>query len=386
MTAGRAAERNDLPEDFIVFGAPVIIEEDVQAVAETLRSGWLGPGPEVHRFEQEFAAVVDAPAGVAVSTGTAALHLALLAMGLEPGDEVVTSPITWPASANAIVHAGGVPVFADVGEDGNIDVDAAEAAVGSRTRALLPIHLAGLPCDVDGLAGISGKHELALIQDAAHAIETRWMDRRLGAFGTAAYSFNPTKNMTSGGGGMVVSPDKELLARVALLSQHGVSTNAWSRRMAGNLGRKDMVEPGFNLGLTDLQASLGRSQLRRLEERHERRRQISERYEELLAGGPVRLLSPPPDHAAHAHHLFLVLAEDRSHRDALRTRLFDAGIGTGVHFEPVHLLSWYRERFGYRPGALPAAERFGSRTLSLPLSPSLSDQDVERVARAVTGS
>ena len=156
--------------------------------------------------------------------------------------------------------------------------------------------------------------------------------------------------------------------------------------MAGNLGPRDMVEPGFNLALTDLQASLGRSQLRRLEERHERRRQISELYEDLLAGGPVRLPPPLPDHATHAHHLFLVLAEDRSHRDELRTRLFEAGIGTGVHFEPVHLLSWYRERFGYRPGALPAAERFGSRTLSLPLSPSLSDRDVERVARAVTGS
>jgi dTDP-4-amino-4,6-dideoxygalactose transaminase len=386
MTTGPAPAPNDLPDDFITFGAPVITEEDVRAVAETLRSGWLGPGPEVRRFEEEFPAAVDAPAGVAVSTGTAALHLALLAIGLEPGDEVVTSPITWPASANAVVHAGGVPVFADVGEDGNIDVDAAQAVVRSRTRALLPIHLAGLPCDVDGLVAIGRKHGLTLIQDAAHAIETRWNGRRLGAFGTAAYSFNPTKNLTAGGGGMVVSHDQELLARVALLSQHGVSTNAWSRRMAGNLGRKDMVEPGFNLALTDLQASLGRSQLRRLEERHERRRQISERYRELLAEGPVRLLPPPPDHATHAHHLFLVLAEDRNRRDALRARLFEAGIGTGVHFEPVHLLSWYRERYGYRPGALPAAERFGSRTLSLPLSPSLSDRDVERVGRAVTGS
>jgi dTDP-4-amino-4,6-dideoxygalactose transaminase len=386
VTAGRAAELNDLPDDFIVFGAPVITEEDVHAVAETLRSGWLGPGPEVHRFEEEFKAVVDAPAGVAVSTGTAALHLALLAIGLEPGDEVVTSPITWPASANAIVHAGGVPVFADVGEDGNIDLEAVEAVVRARTRALLPIHLAGLPCDVDGLVAIGRKHDLTLIQDTAHAIETRWNGRRLGAFGTAAYSFNPTKNLTTGGGGMVVSHDQELLARVALLSQHGVSTNAWSRRMAGNLGRKDMVEPGFNLAMTDLQASLGRSQLRRLEERHGRRRQISERYQELLAEGPVRLLPPPPDQATHAHHLFLVLAEDRNHRDALRASLFHAGIGTGVHFEPVHLLSWYRERFGYRPGSLPTAERFGSRTLSLPLSPSLSDRDVERVVRALTDS
>jgi dTDP-4-amino-4,6-dideoxygalactose transaminase len=369
--------------DFIVFGAPVLDERDVEAVAETIRSGWIGPGPRAEAFQREFATFVHAPGALALSSCTAALHLALLTLDLVPGDEVITTPITFPATANAVVLAGGVPVFADVGPDGCVDPAAVEAAVTDRTRAIIPVHLAGKPCDLDALSGVCGRHGLTLIQDAAHAIEGRWRGKGLGAYGDAAYSFYATKNLAIGEGGMLTSTDPPRLARATLLSQHGVTRNAWARQERGNLGGYEVVEPGLNYAITDIQAALGRSQLDRLTERLEIRSRLTDRYDDLLAGGPLELLSRPPEHAVHARHLYMVLAPDREARDRLRQHLLEAGVGTGVHFEPVHLHPWYRQRFGYEPGVLPRAERFGARTLSLPLSPGLSEGDVERVAKAV---
>jgi dTDP-4-amino-4,6-dideoxygalactose transaminase len=370
-------------DDFLVFGAPVLDDQDVAATTRPLRTGWIGPGPEVEAFQHEFAAFVEASGAVAVTSCTAALHLALLALDLGPGDEVITTPLTFPATANAIIHAGGTPVFADVRRDGNIDPDRVEERVGARTRAVIPVHYAGLPCDIERLQILADHHRIALVSDAAHAIEARWCGRGLGSYGTAAYSFYATKNLATGEGGMLTSTDRDLLSRAALLSRHGVSRNAWARFGGGNLGGYQVVEPGLNYALPDILASLGRSQLRRIRERHRRRTEIAARYDALLLGGPV--LTPPigPPHATHARHLYPVLAEDRAARDYLRRYLLDQGIGTGVHFEPVHLQSWYRRRFGYGRGDFPMAEDLGERTLSLPLSPGLQDGDVERVAKAV---
>jgi dTDP-4-amino-4,6-dideoxygalactose transaminase len=372
-----------MAEKRIVFGAPVVDDDDVRAVEETLRSGWLGPGPACERLEREFGSFVGAPEALAVSSCTAALHLALLALDLEPGDEVVTSPLTWPATANTIVLAGGEPVFVDLREDGTLDPHAVARTMGPRTRAIIPVHYAGMPSDLDALGGIADRYGAVLIQDAAHAIEARWRDRPLGAYGTAAYSFYATKNLASGEGGMLVSDDPELIARCRLLSQHGVTRNAWSRFAGGNLAPYDVIEPGLNYALADILASLGRSQLRKLPAWHRRRAEIAEAYHDLLIGGPVELPPRVPGHAVHAHHLFPVLCETQRERDDLREHLHQAGVGTGVHFAPVHLLSWYRERFGYAPGDLPVAEALGTRSVSLPLSPALRDEDVERIAKLV---
>jgi dTDP-4-amino-4,6-dideoxygalactose transaminase len=370
-------------EDRIVFGAPVVDEEDVRAVVETLRSGWLGPGPQTERLEQEFGTFVGGREALALTSCTGALHLALLALGLRPGDEVITSPLTWPATANTIVRAGGRPVFVDVRRDGTIDPEHVERVVGPRTRAVLPVHYAGMPSDLDVLGDIARRHGLVLVQDAAHAIEARWRGRPLGSFGTATYSFYATKNLATGEGGMLVSDHPDLVARCRLLSQHGVTRNAWNRFADGNLAPYDVVEPGLNYAMPDILASLGRSQLRKLPRWHRRRAELAQAYGDLLLGGPVELLPEPPDHAVHAHHLYPVLAGGRQERDAMREHLHQARIGTGVHFAPVHLLTWYRERFGFAPGDLPVAEDLGARTLSLPLSPALRDSDVERIAKRV---
>jgi dTDP-4-amino-4,6-dideoxygalactose transaminase len=369
--------------DFLVFGAPVLDEQDVAAVARPLRTGWIGPGPEVEAFQREFAAFVEAFGGVAVTSCTAALHLALLTLDLRPGEEVITTPLTFPATANAIVHAGGTPVFADVRRDGNINPDRVEEAVGARTRAVIPVHYAGLPCDMDRLRVLVDRYRIAFVCDAAHAIEARWRGRGLGSYGTAAYSFYATKNLATGEGGMLTSTDPHLLGRAALLSQHGATRNAWARFGGGDQGGYQVVEPGLNYALPDILASLGRSQLRSIRDRHRRRTEIAARYDGLLLGGPV--LTPPTGlpHSTHARHMYPVLAEDGGARDRLRQQLFDQGIGTGVHFEPVHLHPWYRRRFGYGRGDFPVAEDLGERTFSLPLSPGLQDGDVERVAKAI---
>ena len=367
----------------IVFGAPVIDEDDVRAVADTLRSGWIGPGPSVERLEEGFAEAVGAPGAVAVSSCTAALHLALLALDLGPDDEVITSPISWPATANAVVFVGATPVFADVLPDGGIDPRAVERVVTGRTRAILPVHYAGRPCDLDALEGIARSTGAALLQDAAHAIEARWRGHPVGARGTAVYSFYATKNVTTGEGGMLVSDDEELLERARLLSQHGVTRNAWSRFDGGNLAPYDVVEPGLNYAMSDILASLGVSQLEKHVEWHRRRAELARAYDDLLVGGPVVSLPSLPDHAVSAHHLYPVLAEDRRSRDELRRHLHEGGIGTGVHFAAIHLLRWYREELGTREGDHPTAEDLAARTLSLPLSPALTDEDVERVAKGV---
>lgn len=372
-----------MAEARIVFGAPVVEEDDARAVVETLRSRWLGPGPQAEALEREFGSFVGAPEALAVSSCTSALHLALLALDLRPGEEVLTSPLTWPATANTIILAGGEPVFVDVREDGTLDPELVARAIGPNTRAILAVHHAGMPADLDALGEVARSHGAVLLQDAAHAIEGRWRGRPLGSYGTAAYSFYATKNMATGEGGMLVSDDHELIARCRLLSQHGVTRNAWHRFADGNLTPYDVVEPGLNYAMADILAALGRSQLRKLPGWHRRRAEIVRAYDDLLTGGPVDLPPRAPAHAVHAHHLYPVLAERREERDDLRRHLHEGGIGTGVHFAPVHLLSWYRDRYGYAPSDLPVAERLGTCGLSLPLTPALRDEDVERISKRV---
>jgi dTDP-4-amino-4,6-dideoxygalactose transaminase/glycosyltransferase involved in cell wall biosynthesis len=377
----------------VVFGAPLVGEEEIEEVVRTLRSGWLGTGPKTRRFEHEFADFVGSRYAVATNSCTAALHLALLAYGVGPGDEVVTSPMTFVATANAIEHCGATPVFADVDElDCNIDRDEVARRVTSRTKAILPVHYAGAVCDVPALRE---QHPgLPIVVDAAHAIEATYKDGARSAqngASCAAYSFYVTKNVTTGEGGMFVTDDEEMASNVRCRGLHGVDQDAWKRHSDRGYRSYEAVCPGFKYNMTDLQASLGLHQLARIESTHARRSAIWARYNEAfldLPGVEVPPIALEPDRSGrHARHLYTlwidwdVLGLER--RDFVEA-LTGYGIGVGWHFRAVHLQPYYRERYGYEPGAFPVAERIGHKTISIPMSPALTDEQVNRVIAAVT--
>ncbi len=352
---------------FLSFQPPAIGEEEIAAVAETLRSGWLTSGPNAEELERRFAEYVGARHAVALASGTAALHLSLVAAGIGPGDEVITTPITWPASANVVVHAGARPVFADVREsDLNIDPDAVAAAVTPRTKAILPVHLAGQPCDLDPLHALG----LPVIEDAAHATESTYRGRKIGALSLATcFSLYATKNVAAGEGGMVTTDDGELAAAIRNLRL--------MRRGEGSL--YDVTVAGFKANLSDVLAAVALCQLEKVEEHAEIRRRHVAAYDAAVAELPglEPLVRDPRD--VHALHLYVVrvkAAEAGADRDDYQRALREELIGTSIHFLPVHRLTYYRERYPDQP-SLPVAERAGAEVLSLPLSPAHSAADVE---------
>jgi len=358
---------------FLGFQPPAIGEEEVEAVAETLRSGWLTSGPRAAELEERFATYLGARHVVALSSGTAALHLALLALGVGPGDEVITSPITWPATANVIVHAGATPVFADVRDsDLNVDPDRVAELVTERTKAILPVHLAGQPCEMGPLLALG----LPVVEDAAHAAESVYRGRKVGTLSDATcFSLYATKNVAAGEGGLV-STDREDVAEA-------IRNLRLTRRGDGSV--YDVVVPGYKANLSDVLASIALVQLGKVD----RHRAIRERhfaaYDEGLADldGIEPLARDPRD--VHALHLYVVridAARAGATRDEYQRALAEERIGTSIHFLPVHRLSWYRERFPDQP-PLPVAERAGDEVLSLPLSPAHSDEDVADVIAAL---
>jgi dTDP-4-amino-4,6-dideoxygalactose transaminase len=382
MTPTRWRERD------LVFGAPYLGPEERAEVLACLDSGWIGTGPRVERLERLFSGYVGTESAAAVNSCTAALHLALHALGLEPGAEVITTAMTFPATANAIVNAGLVPVFADCARDTmNLTPEAIAARVTARTRAVVVVHFAGRPCDMPGILAVTSAHGLRVVEDCAHAIESTIGGRHCGTFGDlGCFSFYVTKNMTTAEGGMVVAADPERLRRIKILALHGLSADAWHRHRDQGFVHYDVVEPGFKYNLTDLAASLGLHQLARLERLWERRRALWERYTAALADLPVVLPPPTPPGVRHAHHLFTCLVDDRRTdltRDEVLAGLHRLGIGTGVHYRPVHLHSYYRRAHGHREGDFPNAEHVGARTFSLPLSAAVSDEDAADVVRAL---
>jgi dTDP-4-amino-4,6-dideoxygalactose transaminase len=375
-------------QDFLVFGRPAIGEEEIAEVVATLRSGWIGTGPRVARFEEMFRQYVGAEHAVAVNSCTAALHLALLVSGVGPGDEVITTPMTFCATANAILHTGARPVFADVERDtGNIAPDRIEAALTPRTRALLPVHFAGRPCRMDAIEALARRHGLLLIEDAAHAIEASVAGRKVGAIGDlTCFSFYVTKNVVTGEGGMVTTDRGDLADRIRMYALHGMSRDAWKRFSDAGYRHYEVLFPGFKYNMTDVQAALGIHQLARIGAAQRRRREIWERYDQALADLPVTCPAPVAAGAVHARHLYTILVhpeEIGKTRDQVLDELIGLRIGTGVHYTALHLHPYYRERLGHRPGDFPEAEYVGERTLSLPLSARLTDQDVTDVIDAV---
>jgi dTDP-4-amino-4,6-dideoxygalactose transaminase len=373
---------------FVDFARPAVGESEIGEVVAALESGWLSTGPRVQQFERAFAAFVGSPHAVAVNSCSAALHLALLAAGVGPGDEVITTPLTFCATANAILHAGATPVFADVDPVSlNIDPAAVEAAITPRTRALLPVHYAGRPVAIDALRVVAERHGLAVVEDAAHAAGASFGGRRIGSIGDfTCFSFYATKNLTTGEGGMVTTSSAEAADWMRIAALHGMSKDAWSRysRAGGRL--YDVVMAGFKYNMMDVQAAIGLKQLERFADLQARRAAIWEQYDTGLARLPLTRPAPPEPGTEHARHLYAVLVDPAAAgrtRDELREALRAAGIATSVHFTALHLLTYYAERLSLQRGMFPVSERVSDQTMSLPLSPAMTDEEVQRVVGAL---
>ncbi len=372
------------PRDFLPFHRPTLGPAEEAAVLEVLRSGWLTTGSRAKAFETAFARLIGVEHAIAVSSCTAALHLALRLLEIGPGDEVLVPTTTFAATANVVVHLGARPVLCDV-DPITLTIDPADARARTteRTRAIIPVHIGGYPCAMPEILALAAARGLQVIEDAAHAIETEMDGKHAGAHGRfGAFSFYPTKSITTGEGGMLVTSDAEMAARGRILSLHGLSQDAWKRYTKEGSAHYEVVAPGFKYNLTDIAAALGLVQLERLASFYTERRRLALAYEEGLCGLPVTWQPLAVEGGRVAHHLFILLLDRElaPRRDEIAEALKARQIGTSIHFRPLHLMAYYAEAFGYRRGDLPAAEDVYARTLSLPLYPAMTVADVEYVA------
>jgi dTDP-4-amino-4,6-dideoxygalactose transaminase len=376
-------------DTFLPFARPFIGDEEIAELVDSLRSGWITTGPKVERFSQAFAEYVGGRHAAAVSSATAGLHVALLAHGIGPGDEVITSPMTFAATVNVILHAGATPVLADIDRFTlQIRVEEIEHRLSPRTRAVIPVHFVGQPSDLDPILALAGARGLAVIEDAAHAVGTEYRGRRIGSFPTTSvFSFHPNKNMTTGEGGMVVTDREDIFERVSLLRFHGMDRNAWKRFDKSGSHRYDITEAGFKYNMMDLQAALGLHQLRRLDGFIEERRRRAGVYDAAFRQVPGLLLPKavpyPARHAWHLYTPFVDLDRLAIDRDRFISELKARNIGAGLHYTAVHEFSYYARRFGWRPDDFPEAHWVSERILSLPLFPGMTDRDQSDVIEAV---
>jgi dTDP-4-amino-4,6-dideoxygalactose transaminase len=370
---------------FLPFGRPTLDENEIQAVVEVLRSGWISTGPATAAFQKEFADYVGASRALGLTSCTAGLFLALKVAGVGPGDEVLLPPLTFAATANVVVHLGARPVFVDVEEaTGNIDPDLIEPAITPRTRAIIAVHLYGRPAACARIREIADRRNLIVVGDCAHATEARFQDRHVASWADiASFSFYATKNLTTGEGGMLVSERSDWMDRAAILSLHGMSRDAFQRYSESGFRHYEVVEPGYKFNLTDIAAALGRAQLRRIETLLERREAIWRRYDAAFADLPVIRPAAPEPRTRHARHLYTLRLMDGSGRDEIIQRLQKENIGVGVHFIALHLQPYYRETFGLVRGLFPKAESISDATFSIPMTPYLTDEDVEDVMTTV---
>lgn len=374
-------------QEFLSFSPPAVGQEEIEEVVETLRSGWITTGPKTEQFEAAFKSRVEAPAALAINSCSSGLHLALLSAGVRPGDEVITTPMSFCAGANVIEQVRATPRFADVEADTlNLDPGAIEHLVTPRTRAILAVHYAGHPAELETIRDIAQRYHLALIEDASHAVPASYKGRLIGSSeNPAAFSFYATKNLTTGEGGMLTG-SAELVSRARILALHGMTGDAWKRYSSGSSWFYGVDEPGFKYGMTDIQAAIGLAQLRQLSEFQRRRRQIAALYS--AAFREVDALETPAErpeveHAWHLYVLRLRLGALRIGRNRFAHELRARNIGTSVHFIPVHLHPYYSRKYQYRPEQFPVALGNYQRMLSLPIHPRLSDRDVNDVVEAV---
>lgn len=372
---------------FLPFSRPSITENEINAVAEVLRSGWITTGPKCAEFEQLFCETIGCRHAVTLSSATAGMHLSLYALGIGPGDEVITPSLTWVSTVNLIAACGATPIFADVERDTlMVSAETVEPLITERTRLIVPVHYAGAAVELDPLRELAKRHGIPLLEDAAHAVGTQYRGREIGVDGHAIFSFHPIKNITTGEGGMFCSDDPELAEHIRRLKFHGLGVDAFDRQSQGRAPQAEVQEPGFKYNLPDMNAVLGIGQLKRLADMNRRRGELAGLYlDELASLDEVRPLSIPAGTSRHAWHLFIVRLDiDKTgmSRDSFMAELKARGIGSGLHFKAAHLQKYYREHYRHSY-SLPETEWNSARICSLPLFPDMSDTDVQRVVTAI---
>lgn len=374
-------------ENFLVYGAPLIEEPEIEEVVGCMRRGWIGTGPKVHQFEEDFATYKSAKHAIALNSCTAALHLSMFAAGIGPDDEVITTPMTFCATINAIIHCGATPVLADCDRNTiNILPEEIEKKVTAKTKAILPVHFAGRCCDMYSIMDIARTYDFLVIEDCAHAIESEYHGQKSGNFGDiGCFSFYVTKNVVTGEGGMIITDDDRFAGRIKVLGLHGMSKDAWKRFSDEGYKHYQVIHAGYKYNMMDIQAAMGIHQLKRVDKYWERRKNIWDKYNEAFDDLPCITPAEPEPDTRHAYHLYTLLIDiDKlgKSRDWVLNALTAENIGVGVHYMPVHLHPFYRKTFGWKEGDFPNAEWIGDRTLSLPLSAALDERDVEDVVEA----
>jgi len=381
-------KKTEIRGEFLPFSKPSISEAEIQSVAEVLRSGWITTGPNASRFEDEFRAYCGSGDAVALCSATAGMHLLLTALGIGPGDEVITPSMTWVSTVNLIMLAGATPVFADVDRDTlMVSSKTIEPLITERTRLIIPVHFAGATAEMTPLRQLAAKRKIHLVEDAAHAAGAEYEREKVGKQGTSIFSFHPIKNMTCGEGGMFCSDNPDLIERIRRLKFHGLGVDAYDRNTQGRSPQAEVLEPGFKYNLTDIAAVLGLGQLSRLDQFIEKRTRLAERYRELLADvDEVHPLAAPSWTTRHAWHLFIVRLDSQKagmDRERFMAELKKRNIGSGIHFKAVHTQKYYRETLNLPQGALPATDWNSQRICSLPLFPEMELKDVDDVVAAI---
>ena len=376
-------------DKFLLYGSPLIEEPEINEVVESLRSGWIGTGPKVSRFEAAFGKYKGTSNCVAVNSCTAALHLSMIALNFQPGDEVITTPMTFCATINAIIHAGATPVLADVdAKTMNIDPKQIEAKITPKTKAILLVHFAGRPCEMDQICSLAKKYKLKIIEDCAHSIESEYHGNKVGTIGDfGCFSFYVTKNMTTGEGGMVIAKREADASRIKTLALHGMSKDAWKRFSDSGYQHYYVEEAGYKYNMIDIQAALGIHQLNRVDHNWQRRQTIWRHYNDAFSDLPVTLPLPTSPKNRHGYHLYTLLIDKKYtsiSRDEFLDAMFSMNIGTGVHYLSIPEHPYYRKKYGWQPKDFPNAMKIGRETASLPLSAKLKDEEVEDVIKSVT--
>lgn len=379
-------------KEFLPFAKPSVGEDAIAEVADSIRGGWLAMGPKTVRFEENFGAYIGSGYALSANSATAGLHLALMALDLKEGDEVITTPMTFASTVNVILFTGAKPVLADIDRDTmNIVPENIEAAVTSATKAIIPVHFAGMPCDMDAIETIAERYGLAIVEDAAHALGAEYKGRKIGADRGArrasVFSFHPTKNITTGEGGMICTGDGDVAEMISMLRQNGMSKNAWNRYAAKGSAHYDIYRPGLKYTMTDIQGAIGDSQLKQLESFNARRREISARYDkELQRAKGLILPKPAPWPHLHSRHIYTPLVDVEAlgfSRDDFMAKMKERNIGTALHYQALHLFTCFGEATGLSRGDLPEAEYVSDRIVSIPLFPAMTDNDAADVIEAV---
>jgi len=374
--------------DFLVYGKPKIEQDEIDEVVSTLKSGWIGLGPKTHQFEKEFQKYIGAKHAKALSSCTAGLHLSLVLADIHPGDEVITTPMTFAATANVIENQGATPIFADIDIDSwNIDPNEIKKRITNKTKALLPVHYAGRPCKMDELLEIKSKYDLYLIEDAAHAIEAKFKGMKIGNVGDiTAFSFYVTKNINTIEGGMVTTNNDSWAEKLEFLSYHGMTKDAWKRYTSKGFYNWETLTPGFKYNMTDIQASLGIHQLKKINKNHDYREKLWKSYNEEFEN-EILLIKPIEEkgiiHARHLYTLLLKIENMNCTRNEFCAALQSENIGIGVHYIALHLHKYYREKYGFKKGMYPNSEYVSDRTFSIPLSPNVTEEDQKDVISTI---